>query len=201
MVEKTIAARGIVDEAVLQAMRSVPRHEFVPAHLKHSAYDDSPLPIGGEQTISQPYIVARMAQALMLKPQDKVLEVGTGSGYAAAVFSHLAAEVHTIERIASLADGAAEVLKRLGYGNVFVHKGDGTRGLPEHSPYDAIAVAAAASNIPEPLVLQLAEGGRLVIPVGTPEAQRLWRIIRGPGNKIWREELTDVRFVPLVSAG
>jgi protein-L-isoaspartate(D-aspartate) O-methyltransferase len=200
MVERSIALRGVHDRRVLAAMAEVPRHVFVPEALAEFAYDDTPLDIGQGQTISQPYIVALMCQALDLQPTDRILEIGTGSGYAAAVLAHLGAEVQTIERHEALATVASERLIRLGYQNVHVHCEDGTRGWPEGAPYDAIVVAAAAPRVPEPLMAQLAEGGRLVIPVGDAASQTLIRVTRQAG-RFRREDLGDVRFVPLVGAG
>lgn len=205
MVTRQLIARGLHDPAVLAAMRSVPRQAFVPAYLAEYAFDDGPLPIAEGQTISQPYVVAWMAEALHLEPTDRVLEIGTGSGYAAAVLSRIAAEVYTVERHAELAGGARKLLERLGYDNVHVLRGDGTRGWPEHAPYDAIAVAAGSHEVPPALLDQLAAGGRLVMPVGSgPEDQELLRITRLAGtgpDQFRREELGGVRFVPLVSAG
>ena len=179
MVERNIAARGVQDELVLEAMRKVPRELFLPKNLREFAYEDSPLPIAGEQTISQPYIVAFMAEALMLKGGEKVLEIGAGSGYAAAVLSEIAAEVYTVERLGQLADQAAATLADLGYDNVHVLHGDGTKGWPEHAPYDAIVVAAGGPQVPESLKEQLKIGGRLVIPVGADQrAQELVRVTR-----------------------
>jgi len=198
MVSATIERRGIRDRAVLEAMRIVPRHEFVPPALIEFAYNDTPLPIGEGQTISQPYVVALMVEALELKPGDRVLEVGTGSGYAAAVISRIASEVYTIERHESLARLAQSRFAKLGYQNVHVLHGDGTLGWPEHAPYDAISVTAGGPHIPEPLLWQLAEGGRLVIPVGTAEEQTLLRVTRQPGDKFRKQSLGGVRFVPLI---
>ena len=203
MVERHIAARGVQNEAVLHAMRSVPREAFLPPELRPYAYDDRPLPIGENQTISQPFIVALMADAAGLRPDDRVLEVGTGSGYAAAVFSRAAAEVFTVERHASLAGEARERFEELGYGNVEVAVRDGTLGWPEHAPYDAIIVAAGGpGRIPPPLLEQLAPGGRLVIPRGeTLEGQELVRVRRSEdGRTLTEESLGAVRFVPLVGA-
>src|SRR5579872_3924773 len=163
MVERSISARGVRDELVLAAMRKVPRELFVPETLREFAYDDSPLPIADEQTISQPYIVAFMAEALLLKGGEKVLEIGAGSGYAAAVLSEIAANVYSVERIGRLAETAAGRLSGLGYDNVRVMHGDGTRGWPEHAPYDAIVVAAGGPQVPESLKSQLKIGGRLVM--------------------------------------
>ncbi|MDX1623943.1 MAG: protein-L-isoaspartate(D-aspartate) O-methyltransferase [Gemmatimonadota bacterium] len=199
MVESQIAGRGIRDPAVLDAMRTVPREAFIPEELAEFAYQDRPLPIAEEQTISQPYIVALMADLLELEPDDRVLEVGTGSGYAAAVLGRIAAEVYTIERYAALAEWARHRLEEVGYENVHVRHGDGTRGWPEHAPYDGIVVAAGGPEVPGPLRDQLAVGGRLVIPIGpTPRLQELVRITRVGEDEYEREELGGVRFVPLV---
>ncbi|HWT32104.1 MAG TPA: protein-L-isoaspartate(D-aspartate) O-methyltransferase, partial [Propylenella sp.] len=197
MVERQLRARGIRDERVLTAMERVPRHAFVPADLAEFAYDDSPLPIPEAQTISQPYIVALMAEAALIGPGDRVLEVGTGSGYAAAIFAELAGEVVTIERHKALADGAREVLYRLGYANVLVIAGDGTRGFAERAPYKAILVAAGAPAPPDSLKRQLADGGRLVIPVSANSHQEL-EVITRRGDHFESESLGAVRFVPLM---
>jgi len=197
MVEEQLIRRGIVNERVLEAMRQVPRHLFVPEDLRHLAYRDSPLPIGEGQTISQPYIVALMTQALELRGSEKVLEVGTGSGYQAAILSLLAREVYTVERIPSLARRAERVLARLGYKNVRVKVGNGSLGWPEHAPYEAIIVTAATEQVPPPLREQLADGGRLVAPVGGRWSQTLIRL-RRRGDRFIREHLTTVVFVPLV---
>jgi protein-L-isoaspartate(D-aspartate) O-methyltransferase len=200
MVAWHLESRGIHDETVLKAMREVPREEFVPHDLIEYAYEDSPLPIDEQQTISQPYIVALMAQALELGPGDRVLEVGSGSGYAAAILGRIAGEVFTIEWYASLAASAAERCSRLGYANVHVRQGDGTLGWPEEAPFDAIAVAAGGPEIPRSLLAQLAVGGRLVIPVGpTPRLQSLVRV-RRTEQGIETENLGGVAFVPLVGA-
>jgi protein-L-isoaspartate(D-aspartate) O-methyltransferase len=199
MVERNIAGRGVRDELVLEAMRKVPRESFLSEKLREFAYEDSPLPIAGEQTISQPYIVAFMAEALMLKGGEKVLEIGAGSGYAAAVLSEIAADVYTVERLGQLADKAAAKLAELGYDNVHVLHGDGTRGWPEHAPYDAIIVAAGGPQVPESLKQQLKIGGRLVIPVGADQrSQELVRVIRISANEYLSEDIADVRFVPLI---
>ena len=197
MVEEQLARRDIRDPRVLEAMLNVPRHEFVPQAHRQLAYVDGPLPIGDEQTISQPYIVAVMTQMLELDPEDRVLEVGTGSGYQAAILGYLAREVHSVERYARLAKSAAENLERLGIENVTVHVGDGTRGLPEFAPYEAIVVAAAAPRVPTPLLDQLADGGRLVLPVGPRGGQNLERWIRR-GERFSQEVGLPVAFVPLV---
>ncbi|MFY9821304.1 MAG: protein-L-isoaspartate(D-aspartate) O-methyltransferase [Thermoanaerobaculia bacterium] len=200
MVDRQIAGRGVRDPRVLEAMRTVPREAFVPENLAEYAYDDSPLPIGEEQTISQPYVVALMAEALEVGPEDKVLEIGAGSGYAAAVLSRLGREVYAVERHESLAREAGERLARLGYASVHVRHGDGTLGWPEHAPYDAIVVAAGGPDVPPALLGQLAQGGRLVIPVGPdPSTQDLVRVRRAEGGDV-RENLGAVRFVPLIGA-
>ena len=199
MVEHHIAARGVRSTRVLQAMRKVPREAFLPEDLREFAYEDSPLPIAEGQTISQPYIVALMAEALLLEGGEKVLEIGTGSGYAAAVLAEIAAEVYTVERIGQLAEKAATALAEQGYDNVHVLHGDGTRGWPDHAPYDAIVVAAGGPKIPESLRTQLKIGGRLVIPIGSDaRAQELVRVTRVAEDEYEREDLADVRFVPLL---
>ena len=196
MVEHQIAARGVRSEAVLNAMRKVTREAFLPDRMQECAYEDAPLPIEADQTISQPYIVALMTEALALKGGEKVLEIGTGSGYAAAVLAEIAGEVYTVERIEQLAQ---EAVLKLGYKNVHVRQADGTLGWPEHAPYDAIIVAAGGPEIPDTLKRQLKVGGRLVIPVGThPRAQELVRVTRSLDDKFETEDLADVRFVPLV---
>lgn len=201
MLRRHIAGRGVHDPRVLKAMGTVPREAFIAPEPPFLAYADRPLPIGMGQTISQPYVVAWMAEALELTAADRVLEIGTGSGYAAAVLSLLCDTVDTVERHAFLATGAGERLAALGYGNVRVHCGDGAGGLPEHAPYDAIVVAAAAPRIPDSLPAQLCVGGRLVMPVGPARArQRLVRKRREAGG-FSEEELGIVRFVPLVAAG
>jgi len=197
MVEKQLRRRGIQDDCVLGAMLAVPRHEFVAQELRARAYDDVPLPIGSGQTISQPYIVAAMTAALHLKPTDRALEIGGGSGYQAAVLSLLAKEIFTIERRAELASAASERLQRLGYLNVHVHCGDGTLGLPEFAPFDAILVAAAAPAAPQPLLMQLAQGGRMIIPVGDADNQEL-QLIEKRGGKLFNKMMEGCRFVPLV---
>ncbi len=197
MIEKQLRRRGISDAAVLAAMTEVPRHEFVPQELRSHAYDDLPLPIGGGQTISQPYIVAAMTLALHLQPGDRVLEIGTGCGYQAAVLSRLAKEVFTIERRPELASAASATLAGLGYPNAHVHCGDGTLGLPELAPFDAILVAAAAPAVPKPLLAQLAEGGRMILPVGDAEHQEL-QLIQRFGDEFPAKMLEGCRFVPLV---
>ncbi|MCC6993143.1 MAG: protein-L-isoaspartate(D-aspartate) O-methyltransferase [Deltaproteobacteria bacterium] len=200
MVERQIASRGITDERVLAALRLVPRERFVSDAMQEFAYEDAPLPIESGQTISQPYIVALMLQALELRPGERALEVGTGSGYAAAVMSRLAGQVHTIERHANLAEVAARRLTALGYDNVEVRVGDGTAGWPEAAPFDAIAVAAGGPRVPEALLEQLSIGGRLVIPVGPQGAQRLVRVVRVARDDYQQTDLGGVQFVPLIGA-
>jgi protein-L-isoaspartate(D-aspartate) O-methyltransferase len=197
MVETQIRQRGIADERVLRAMSCVPRHEFVESHWKNVAYTDEPLPIGGGQTISQPYIVAVMCAAVRLENMEKVLEIGTGCGYQAAVLSCLAREVHTIEYREELASGARERLQRLGYGNIHVHCGDGSLGLEAFAPYDGIVVAAGAPHVPEPLTQQLSEGGRMIVPMGGEEHQLLL-LLTQHGGKLSSERREPCRFVPLV---
>jgi len=199
MVRSQVSARGIRDPAVLRAMREVAREAFLPPELAEFAYRDSPLPIACKQTISQPYIVALMTAALALRPGDRVLEIGTGSGYAAAVLSRVARQVYTVERHEELAAAAAARLRELGYANVSVLHGDGTLGWPEHAPYDAIVVAAGGPGVPEALLDQLAPGGRLVMPMGeSRDLQTLIRVTRRADGGLDREDLGDVRFVPLV---
>ncbi|MEO6408471.1 MAG: protein-L-isoaspartate(D-aspartate) O-methyltransferase [Burkholderiaceae bacterium] len=201
MVERDIAARGVVDTRVLAAMRAVPREAFVPALLRDKAFDDRPLPIEFGQTVSQPYIVALMAEALKLQGGEHVLEIGTGSGYAAAVLARLAAQVDTVERIAELADRARRQLVDLGIANVRVHCADGTLGWPDAAPYDAIAVAAGGPAVPPALQGQLAPDGRLVMPVGTSRGwQDLLRVTRIGPDQYRTESLCEVAFVPLVGA-
>jgi len=197
MVEDQLRGRDIVDERVLAAMERVPRELFVPEEERGRAYDDAALPIGHDQTISQPYMVARIAEALGLTGGERVLDVGTGSGYQAAVLAELGAEVHTIERIEELAEQARANLAAAGYDRVEVHVGDGTLGLPEHAPFEAIAVAAAAPGLPQRLYDQLEPRGRLAVPVGGRWGQRLEVIVRSPaGPAIVRS--VPCRFVPLV---
>ena len=197
MVEKQIRRRGIRDPRVLAAMESVPRHEFVPEKHRANAYDDSPLPIGEGQTISQPYIVAAMTAALQLEGNERVLEIGAGCGYQAAILSLLASEVFTVERSSALANTAAKRLARLGYHNVHVHCGDGTLGLPEFALFDAILVGASAPDVPAPLVAQLAEGGRMILPIGDSENQEL-RLIERVWDGFRTQALDPCRFVRLI---
>jgi len=197
MVRAQLVQRGITDSRVLDAMATVPRHLFVPPEARAQAYGDRALPISEGQTISQPYIVALMAQALSLRPGDRVLEVGAGSGYAAAVLSRLASEVYTIERWPALAETAERCLHDLGYMNVHVFHGDGTAGLPAYAPFDAVVVSAASPWVPRPLREQLGEGGRLVIPVGGRNEQILLRLTR-TDHRTHTARLGEVRFVPLI---
>ncbi|MEW6284587.1 MAG: protein-L-isoaspartate(D-aspartate) O-methyltransferase [Chloroflexota bacterium] len=196
MVERQLRGRGISDRRVLEAFETVPRHLFVPEEYRHLAYEDGPLPIGFSQTISQPFIVAYMTQLLDLTGNERVLEVGTGSGYQAAILSALTAEVHTIELIPALAERARKTLEQLGVTNVSIHIGDGSLGWEEAAPYDAILVTAAGPRVPPPLLKQLADGGRMVLPVGERGAQvlELWR---REGEKFTHEILLPVAFVPL----
>ncbi|SDB52086.1 protein-L-isoaspartate(D-aspartate) O-methyltransferase [Desulfonatronum thiosulfatophilum] len=197
MVEEQIAARGISDPRILQAMRTVPRHRFVEPRDEHLAYTDQPLPIGHHQTISQPYIVAVMTEALELEDEDKVLEIGTGSGYQAAVLAELATQVYTVEKVEPLLARAKSVLEELGYDNVFCKLHNGTLGWPEYAPYDAVLVTAGAPGVPQPLIDQLAEGGRMIIPVGDQAHQELIKVTKNQG-RIERQELGGCRFVPLL---
>ena len=199
MVKRQIEARGIRDPALLDAFRQVPREEFVSPEQGRRAYGDCPLPIEGGQTISQPYIVALMIEAAGIGTGQRVLEVGAGSGYAAALMSHIAGEVIAIERKPELVAVAKERMERLGYGNVRIVEGDGTRGWPDGAPYDAILAAASGSHVPQPLIDQLAPGGRLVMPVGSQAwAQQLVKLTKLPDGATKRENLGAVRFVPLI---
>jgi protein-L-isoaspartate(D-aspartate) O-methyltransferase len=197
MVETQIVSRGIKDERVIAAMKKVPRHLFVPPEMIDYAYNDEPVPIGEGQTISQPYIVAYMTEALHLQPEDRVLEIGTGSGYQTAILAELVKEVYTVEIIASLSLRAQEVLGKLGYRNIYFKIGDGTFGWEENSPYEAIMVTAAPARIPEQLEKQLKPGGRLVIPVGST-FQDLYLVTREKDG-FKRKKLLPVRFVPLIT--
>jgi len=197
MVEEQLRRRGIADERVLDAIARVPRELFVPERFRDRAYDDAALPIGGGQTISQPYMVARICEALAVRGGDRVLDVGTGSGYQAAVLAELGGVVHTIERLPELADRARDALGHAGHADVCVHVGDGSLGLPEHAPFGAIAVAAAAPEVPVSLYAQLEPGGRLAIPVGGRSGQELRLVVRSPeGPAVLRS--VACRFVPLV---
>lgn len=197
MVNRQLIPRGINDKRVLDAMDKIPREAFVPDEMKPEAYDDRPLPIGKDQTISQPYIVALMTEALTLKETDHVLEIGTGSGYQAAVLAELCDTVYTVERIEALQETARKVLENIGYTNIRFKVFDGTMGWPEHAPYDAIIVTAAAPRIPKPLLDQLREGGRAVVPVGDRLSQRLIRVTRDQQG-FYEKDLGGVRFVRLV---
>jgi protein-L-isoaspartate(D-aspartate) O-methyltransferase len=197
MVERQLRRRGISDERVLAAMGRVPRELFLPENMRRYAYDDSALPIGHRQTISQPFVVATICSLLALEGDERVLDVGTGSGYQAAVLAELAAEVVTIERIPALADAARARLAEAGYGDVEVHVGDGSTGVPERAPFDGIAVAAAAPSVPPALYDQLADGGRLVVPRGSRRGQELVLVVRTPSAPVERRSI-PVRFVPLV---
>jgi protein-L-isoaspartate(D-aspartate) O-methyltransferase len=199
MVETQLRARGIRDERLLGAMARVPRHEFVDPRYRDQAYEDHPLPIGAGQTVSQPYIVALMVERLSLQPSSIVLEIGTGSGYLTALLAELAQHVYSIERHAQLARQAEQTLTHLGVTNVTVLVGDGSKGLPEHAPYDAIIVSAAASQVPPALFEQLREGGRMIVPVGLPEAQEL-QLVRKREGKPLITVLEGCRFVPLISS-
>jgi protein-L-isoaspartate(D-aspartate) O-methyltransferase len=199
MVASQLRARGIHDERVLAAMERVPRHEFVAERFHDRAYEDHPIPIAEGQTISQPYIVAFMLESLGLEPNSKVLEVGTGSGYQTALLAELSGHVTSIERIPGLAQEAQSTLPRLGYGNVNIIVGDGSQGLPDAAPYDAIIVAAAAPRVPPALFEQLAENGRMVIPVGLPDAQEL-QLVRKLNGRPMIQRLEGCRFVPLIGA-
>jgi protein-L-isoaspartate(D-aspartate) O-methyltransferase len=201
MVDEQIVARGVRDEAVIAAFRRVAREAFLPERLREFAYEDRALPIGEGQTVSQPFIVARMVEALRLRPDDRVLEIGAGSGYAAAILAEIAAEVYTIERHKKLAEDARKRLRAAGYGRVHVIHGDGSLGYPAQAPYDGIAVAASGPEVPRSLKEQLVGGGRLVIPVGVaPGFQHLLCVTRESEVRCRREALGAVRFVPLVGA-
>jgi protein-L-isoaspartate(D-aspartate) O-methyltransferase len=196
MVEEQLAGRGIKSHAVLEAMAAVPRHEFVPENVRKFSYVDEPLPIGYGQTISQPYIVAFMTEQLDPQPADRILEIGTGSGYQAAILSRLVSEVYTIEIVEPLAKRAAADLKRLGYENIKVLAGDGYKGWPEHAPFDGIIVTCAPDHVPKPLVDQLRDGGRMIVPVGSPGMQELF-LLRKRGTKVEQTAVLPVRFVPM----
>ena len=197
MVAQQLRTRGISDERVLMAMNKVPREEFVPDQFRTESYTDGPLPIGYGQTISQPYVVAAMTGQLELQPGDKVLEIGTGSGYQAAILAELAADVYSIEIVEPLAQSATTTLHRLGYGNVHVKAGDGYKGWSEHGPYDAIIVTCAPDHVPQPLVDQLKEDGRMTIPVGPPQAQELY-VLKKRNGQLQQTAIMDVRFVPMM---
>ena len=196
MVQTQLFERGIRSPRVLAAMGEVPRHLFVPERVRHLSYSDGPLAIGENQTISQPYVVGLMTELLSLEGEEKILEIGTGSGYQAAVLARLANQVFTVEQYQVLADRAREILRRAGVENVSVFVGDGSAGLPEYAPYDAVVITAAAPEIPRSLLEQLADGGRLVLPVGGKRGQQL-QLIRRSGNRFSRKKLVPVAFVPL----
>src|SRR6266481_6116558 len=196
MVQQQLMARGVHEERVLAAMAKVPREEFVPADSRAATYEDGPLPIGNGQTISQPYIVAFMTEQLRLSPTDRVLEIGTGSGYQAAILAELAREVYTIEIVAPLAQSAEAALQRLGYKNVHVKVGDGYKGWPENAPFDAIIVTCAPDRVPRPLTDQLKEGGRMIIPVGDRFAQQLY-LLEKKNGQLKESAVLPVRFVPM----
>ncbi len=197
MVDAQLKARGIQNSRVLKAMGKVPRHEFIPVDLREYAYYDTPLPIGDGQTISQPYVVAIMTELADLKRDERVLEIGTGSGYQAAVLAELAGDVYTIEILNPLAERARATLERLKYKNVHVRAGDGYRGWPEKAPFDAILVTAAADRIPQPLMDQLAEGGKLVMPVGKVEELQSLTVVTRKAGRFEKQEVLPVRFVPM----
>lgn len=198
MVEQQIVARGVVDPQVLRAMRKIPRHLFVHEEMRSAAYLDEPLPIGARQTISQPFIVAYMTEFLGLMNTDKVLEIGTGSGYQTAVLAEIAAEVWTVEIIPSLAASARRTLETLGYGNIRFKIGDGSGGWPEEAPFDAIIVTAAPADVPAALTAQLRDGGRMIVPVG--RGDQMLKLVRRFGERTIETHLLGVRFVPLMEA-
>lgn len=200
MVEEQIAERGVRQPATLAAMRSAPRHRFVPDVLQRRAYEDTPLPIGHGQTISQPFIVAFMTEAAALTPESRVLEVGTGSGYQAAVAAEISREVYSIEIVAALAERARDTLRALGYDHVEIRKGDGYHGWPEHAPFDVILVTAAAETIPPPLIAQLKDGGRMLIPVGPQFGAQNLILVTKSGGRVRTRTLMPVRFVPFTRA-
>ena len=196
MMQEQIAGRGVTDARVLTALRKVPREEFVPENVRGGSYTDGPLPIGYDQTISQPYIVAFMTEQLRPQPTDRILEIGTGSGYQAAILAELVAEVYSIEIVEPLAKTAQATLQRLGYKNVHIEAGDGYKGWPKHAPFDAIIVTCAPDHVPQPLVAQLKENGRMIIPVGERFAQQLYRL-RKENGELKREAVLPVMFVPM----
>jgi protein-L-isoaspartate(D-aspartate) O-methyltransferase len=200
MIRVQLRGRDIADERVIEAMRRVPRHEFVPEELRHAAYDDRPLPIGHGQTISQPYIVALMTQLALGEPLARALDVGTGSGYQAAVLAELVPEVHSVEIVPELAAGARARLAALGYARIAVHDAGNALGWPDAAPYDAIIAACAARELPDALVAQLAPGGRLVLPIGGSQFQELWRIEKRADGSLERKPAGGVAFVPMLTA-
>ena len=196
MVKEQVAMRGVTDERVLRAMRKVPREQFVPEQMRGQSYSDGPLPIGYDQTISQPFVVAFMTEKLGLRPTDRVLEIGTGSGYQAAILAELAAKVYTIEIVEPLGKKAAQTLQRLGYKNVQVKIGDGYQGWPEHAPFDAVIVTCAPDHVPQPLVEQIKEGGRIIIPVGPAGDQTLY-LLEKKNGRLEQRNVLPVSFVPM----
>jgi len=196
MVKEQVAMRGVTDERVLRAMRKVPREQFVPEQIRGQSYSDGPLPIGYDQTISQPFVVAFMTEKLGLRPTDRVLEIGTGSGYQAAILAELAAKVYTIEIVEPLGKRAEETLQRLGYKNVQVKIGDGYQGWSEHAPFDAVIVTCAPDHVPQPLVEQIKEGGRIVIPVGPAGDQTLY-LLEKKNGRLEQRNVLPVSFVPM----
>ena len=196
MVKEQIAMRGVTDERVLRAMRKVPREQFVPEQIRGQSYSDGPLPIGYDQTISQPFVVAFMTEKLGLRPTDRVLEIGTGSGYQAAILAELAAKVYTIEIVEPLGKRAAQTLQRLGYKNVQVKIGDGYQGWPEYAPFDAVIVTCAPDHVPQPLVEQIKEGGRIIIPVGPAGDQTLY-LLEKKNGRLEQRNVLPVSFVPM----
>lgn len=198
MINNQLIARGIKDERVLEAMYNVPRELFVPAELVDNAYDDGPLPIGEDQTISQPYIVALMTELLELKGSERVLEIGTGSAYQTAILANLAAQVYSVEFVESLGEKAKKIIKELGYENVEIKTGDGYKGWPEEGPFDAIIVTCAPLKIPEELLAQLKDGGRMVIPVGARESGQRLILVKNEHRKFTEEDYGGVMFVPMV---
>ena len=196
MVKEQIAMRGVTDERVLRAMRKVPREQFVPEQIRGQSYSDGPLPIGYDQTISQPFVVAFMTEKLRLRPTDRVLEIGTGSGYQAAILAELAAKVYTIEIVEPLGKRAAQTLQRLGYKNVQVKIGDGYQGWPEYAPFDAVIVTCAPDHVPRPLVEQIKEGGRIIIPVGPAGDQTLY-LLEKKNDRLEQRNVLPVSFVPM----
>jgi protein-L-isoaspartate(D-aspartate) O-methyltransferase len=196
MVKEQVAMRGVTDERVLRAMRKVPREQFVPEQIHGQSYSDGPLPIGYDQTISQPFVVAFMTEKLGLRPTDRVLEIGTGSGYQAAILAELAAKVYTIEIVEPLGKRAAQTLQRLGYKNVQVKIGDGYQGWPEHAPFDAVIVTCAPNHVPQPLIEQIKEGGRIVIPVGPAGDQTLY-LLEKKNGRLEQRNVLPVSFVPM----